>query len=30
MYIAVAWGFVFPDLLKINKLDKKDKSDDFI
>ena len=29
MGIAAAWGFVFPDLLKINKLDKKDKSDDF-
>ena len=29
MGIAAVWGFVFPDLLKINRLVKKDKSDNF-
>ena len=29
MGISAAWGFIFPDLLKINRLDKKDKSDNF-
>ena len=29
MVIAGAWGYIFPDLLKINQLDKKNKSVDF-
>jgi len=29
MVIAGAWGYIFPDLLKINQLDKKNKSVNF-